>query len=156
MQEAWGSGGDDMNLGPSQWEDEEGGMWNNAASQESTSSCSSWGNAPKKGLQKVCTLSGGQGTLRHALSCTPHPQSAVGGRPAALSTLGSPREPVPEGVSPRRTVGFSGGHVGPLSRQRGCRDGRGGAGRSGSPAVRGAAPRISCPLPPQGRFRNSR
>ncbi|XP_024902783.1 trinucleotide repeat-containing gene 6C protein isoform X1 [Pteropus alecto] len=52
MQEGWGSGGDDMSLGPSQWEDEEGGMWNNAASQESTSSCSSWGNAPKKGLQK--------------------------------------------------------------------------------------------------------
>lgn len=54
MQEGWGSGGDDMNLGTSQWEDEEGGMWNNAASQESTSSCSSWGNAPKKGLPKVC------------------------------------------------------------------------------------------------------
>lgn len=53
MQEGWGSGGDDMSLGPGQWEDEEGGMWSNAASQESTSSCSSWGNAPKKGLQKV-------------------------------------------------------------------------------------------------------
>lgn len=54
MQEGWGSGGDDMSLGPSQWEDEEGAMWNSAASQESASSCSSWGNAPKKGLQKVC------------------------------------------------------------------------------------------------------
>lgn len=54
MQEGWGSGGDDMSLGPSQWDDEEGGMWNSAASQESSSSCSSWGNAPKKGLQKVC------------------------------------------------------------------------------------------------------
>ncbi|KAF6097816.1 trinucleotide repeat containing adaptor 6C [Phyllostomus discolor] len=60
MQEAWGSGGDDMSLGPSQWEDEEGGMWNNAASQESTSSCSSWGNAPKKGLQKGVKASGKQ------------------------------------------------------------------------------------------------
>ncbi|KAM5306868.1 trinucleotide repeat-containing gene 6C protein isoform 4-T4 [Glossophaga mutica] len=60
MQEAWGSGGDDMNLGPSQWEDEEGGMWNSAASQESTSSCSSWGNAPKKGLQKGMKASGKQ------------------------------------------------------------------------------------------------
>nr|KAF6417505.1 trinucleotide repeat containing adaptor 6C [Molossus molossus] len=60
MQESWGSGGDDMNLGPSQWEDEEGGMWNNAASQESTSSCSSWGNAPKKGLQKGMKTSGKQ------------------------------------------------------------------------------------------------
>lgn len=54
MQEGWGSGGDDVGLGTSQWEDEDGGVWNNAASQESTSSCSSWGNAPKKGLQKVC------------------------------------------------------------------------------------------------------
>lgn len=53
MQEGWGSGGDEMNLSTSQWEDEEGDVWNNAASQESTSSCSSWGNAPKKGLQKV-------------------------------------------------------------------------------------------------------
>ncbi|XP_064423671.1 trinucleotide repeat-containing gene 6C protein isoform X3 [Latimeria chalumnae] len=52
MQEGWGSGGDDMNLSTSHWEDEEGDMWNNAASQESNSSCSSWGNAPKKGLQK--------------------------------------------------------------------------------------------------------
>ncbi|XP_025715433.2 trinucleotide repeat-containing gene 6C protein isoform X2 [Callorhinus ursinus] len=60
MQEGWGSGGDDMNLGTSQWEDEEGGVWNNAASQESTSSCSSWGNAPKKGLPKGMKTSGKQ------------------------------------------------------------------------------------------------
>ncbi|KAM8786366.1 trinucleotide repeat-containing gene 6C protein isoform 8-T8 [Rhynchonycteris naso] len=60
MQEGWGSGGDDMNLGSSQWDDEEGGVWNNAASQESTSSCSSWGNAPKKGLQKGMKTSGKQ------------------------------------------------------------------------------------------------
>ncbi|OWK14290.1 hypothetical protein Celaphus_00001586 [Cervus elaphus hippelaphus] len=52
MQEGWGSGGDDANLSASQWEDEDGGVWNNTASQESPSSCSSWGNAPKKGLQK--------------------------------------------------------------------------------------------------------
>nr|XP_058904798.1 trinucleotide repeat-containing gene 6C protein isoform X5 [Kogia breviceps] len=60
MQEGWGSGGDDANLGAGQWEDEDGGMWNNAASQESTSSCSSWGNAPKKGLQKGMKTSGKQ------------------------------------------------------------------------------------------------
>ncbi|XP_077897675.1 trinucleotide repeat-containing gene 6C protein isoform X6 [Ictidomys tridecemlineatus] len=60
MQEGWGSGGDEVNLGPSQWEDEEGDLWNNAASQESTSSCSSWGNAPKKGLQKGMKTSGKQ------------------------------------------------------------------------------------------------
>ncbi|XP_016061745.1 PREDICTED: trinucleotide repeat-containing gene 6C protein [Miniopterus natalensis] len=60
MQEGWGSGGDDLTLGPGQWEDEEGGMWSNAASQEGTSSCSSWGSAPKKGLQKGMKTSGKQ------------------------------------------------------------------------------------------------
>ncbi|XP_052514831.1 trinucleotide repeat-containing gene 6C protein isoform X1 [Budorcas taxicolor] len=60
MQEGWGSGGDDTNLGASQWEDEDGGVWNHAASQESPSSCSSWGNAPKKGLQKGMKTSGKQ------------------------------------------------------------------------------------------------
>ncbi|XP_045691838.1 trinucleotide repeat-containing gene 6C protein isoform X1 [Phyllostomus hastatus] len=60
MQEAWGGGGDDMSLGPGQWEDEEGGVWNSAASQESASSCGSWGNAPKKGLQKGVKASGKQ------------------------------------------------------------------------------------------------
>ncbi|XP_023569699.1 trinucleotide repeat-containing gene 6C protein isoform X3 [Octodon degus] len=60
MQEGWGNGGDEMNLGTGQWEDEEGDMWNNAASQESASSCSSWGNAPKKGLQKGMKTSGKQ------------------------------------------------------------------------------------------------
>ncbi|XP_075759675.1 trinucleotide repeat-containing gene 6C protein isoform X5 [Pelodiscus sinensis] len=52
MQEGWGSGGDEVNLSTSQWEDEEGDMWNNTASQENNSSCNSWGNVPKKGLQK--------------------------------------------------------------------------------------------------------
>ncbi|KAH0517906.1 Trinucleotide repeat-containing gene 6C protein [Microtus ochrogaster] len=60
MQEGWGSGGDEMNLGTSQWEDEDGDMWNNAASQESSSSCSSWGNASKKGLQKGMKTPGKQ------------------------------------------------------------------------------------------------
>ncbi|XP_063315252.1 trinucleotide repeat-containing gene 6C protein isoform X2 [Pelobates fuscus] len=51
MQEGWSSGGDDVGLS-SQWEDEEGDMWNNAASQDSNSSCNSWGNGPKKVLSK--------------------------------------------------------------------------------------------------------
>ncbi|XP_053310140.1 trinucleotide repeat-containing gene 6C protein isoform X2 [Spea bombifrons] len=51
MQEGWGSGGDEVSLA-SQWEDEESDMWNNAASQDSNSSCNSWGNGPKKGLSK--------------------------------------------------------------------------------------------------------
>ncbi|XP_032312605.1 trinucleotide repeat-containing gene 6C protein isoform X4 [Camelus ferus] len=60
MQEGWGGGGDDTSLGASQWEDEDSGMWNSAASQESTSSCSPWGNAPKKGLLKGMKTSGKQ------------------------------------------------------------------------------------------------
>ncbi|XP_036012509.1 trinucleotide repeat-containing gene 6C protein isoform X7 [Mus musculus] len=60
MQEGWGSGADEMNLGTSQWEDEDGDMWNNAASQESSSSCSSWGNTSKKGLQKGMKTPGKQ------------------------------------------------------------------------------------------------
>ncbi|CAH2302503.1 trinucleotide repeat-containing gene 6C isoform X2 [Pelobates cultripes] len=51
MQEGWSSGGDDVGLS-SQWEDEDGDMWNNAASQDSNSSCNSWGNGPKKVLSK--------------------------------------------------------------------------------------------------------
>ncbi|XP_077315393.1 trinucleotide repeat-containing gene 6C protein isoform X3 [Lithobates pipiens] len=50
MQEGWSSGGEEVGL--SQWDDEESDMWNNAASQDSNSSCNSWGNGPKKGLSK--------------------------------------------------------------------------------------------------------
>ncbi|KAM4842948.1 trinucleotide repeat-containing gene 6C protein isoform 3-T3 [Thomomys bottae] len=60
MQDGWGSGGDEINLGTSQWEDEDGDLWSNAASQESTSSCSSWASAPRKGLQKGMKMSGKQ------------------------------------------------------------------------------------------------
>lgn len=81
MQEGWGSGGDDMSLGPSQWDDEEGGMWNSAASQESSSSCSSWGNAPKKGLQKVCAPQRGSNSrLTHS-----HPAASLQRRGVGLS-----------------------------------------------------------------------
>ncbi|XP_078427053.1 trinucleotide repeat-containing gene 6C protein isoform X8 [Cetorhinus maximus] len=59
MQEGWVSGGDEIGLNSSHhpnWEEDEGemGMWNNAASQESNSSCNSsgWGNANKKAHQK--------------------------------------------------------------------------------------------------------
>lgn len=52
MQDGWG-GGEDMGLSTGQWEQDEGDMWNSTASQESSSSCSSWGNQPKKGSQKV-------------------------------------------------------------------------------------------------------
>lgn len=52
MQDGWG-GAEDMGLSTGQWEQDESDMWNNTASQESSSSCSSWGNQPKKGSQKV-------------------------------------------------------------------------------------------------------
>lgn len=52
MQDGWG-GGEDMGLSTGQWEQDEGDMWNSTASQESSSSCNSWGNQPKKGSQKV-------------------------------------------------------------------------------------------------------
>ncbi|KAJ8404225.1 hypothetical protein AAFF_G00339980, partial [Aldrovandia affinis] len=40
-----------------QWEQDDGDMWNSPTSQESSSSCSSWGNPPKKGPQKGKTPS---------------------------------------------------------------------------------------------------
>lgn len=52
MQEGWG-GGEDVSLSAGQWDQDEGDMWNSTASQESNSSCNSWGNPPKKGPQKV-------------------------------------------------------------------------------------------------------
>lgn len=53
MQEGWGGGGEELNLSSGQWDAEEGDMWNSTASQESNSSCNSWGNASKKVPQKV-------------------------------------------------------------------------------------------------------
>nr|XP_015211682.1 PREDICTED: trinucleotide repeat-containing gene 6C protein isoform X4 [Lepisosteus oculatus] len=53
MQDGWGGSADELSLSAGQWEQEEGDMWNSTASQESNSSCSSWGNAPKKGQQKA-------------------------------------------------------------------------------------------------------
>lgn len=92
MQEGWGSGGDDANLGASQWEDEDGGVWNNAASQESPSSCSSWGNAPKKGLQKVRAapgvgVGGELGALRGAKVVSPVSDRGSRGSQSALGAL---------------------------------------------------------------------
>lgn len=56
MQDGWGGGGggEDLNLTGSQWDTEDGDMWNSAAPQESNSSCNSWGNASKKVPVKVC------------------------------------------------------------------------------------------------------
>ncbi|XP_058848203.1 trinucleotide repeat-containing gene 6C protein-like isoform X2 [Acipenser ruthenus] len=49
MQDGWGGSPDELGG----WDREEGDVWNSATSQESNSPCSSWGNLPKKGPQKV-------------------------------------------------------------------------------------------------------
>ncbi|XP_067403750.1 trinucleotide repeat-containing gene 6C protein isoform X6 [Emydura macquarii macquarii] len=87
MQEGWGSGGDEVNLSTSQWEDEEGDMWNNTASQESNSSCNSWGNAPKKGLQKGMKTSSKQDEAWIMSRLIKQ-----------LSDMGFPREPAEEAL----------------------------------------------------------
>lgn len=53
MQDSWGSGGEDMGMSTGQWEADDGDMWNSPTSQESNSSCNSWGNPPKKVPPKV-------------------------------------------------------------------------------------------------------
>lgn len=50
MQDGWGSGGEEMGMSTGQWDTEDGDMWNSPTSQESNSSCNSWG---KKGPNKV-------------------------------------------------------------------------------------------------------
>ncbi|XP_061568388.1 trinucleotide repeat-containing gene 6C protein isoform X2 [Cololabis saira] len=54
MQDGWGGGGggEELSLSGGQWDAEEGDMWNSNASQE-TNNSNSWGNASKKGPQKV-------------------------------------------------------------------------------------------------------
>ncbi|KAM9857702.1 trinucleotide repeat-containing gene 6C protein [Aulostomus maculatus] len=52
MQDGWGTGGEEMGLSTGQWDTEDGDMWNSPTSQESSSSCNSWGNGPKKGATK--------------------------------------------------------------------------------------------------------
>ncbi|XP_029292884.1 trinucleotide repeat-containing gene 6C protein [Cottoperca gobio] len=53
MQDGWGGGGEELNMSGGQWDAEEGDMWNSAAPHETNSSCNSWGNASKKGPQKL-------------------------------------------------------------------------------------------------------
>ncbi|XP_034739116.1 trinucleotide repeat-containing gene 6C protein isoform X2 [Etheostoma cragini] len=48
MQDGWGNGGEEMGMSTGQWDTEDGDMWNSPTSQESSSSCNSWGNGPKK------------------------------------------------------------------------------------------------------------
>ncbi|KAJ8283702.1 hypothetical protein COCON_G00025520 [Conger conger] len=52
MQDGWGGGGEELGMAAGQWDPDDGDMWNSPASQESNSSCSSWGNPSKKGPPK--------------------------------------------------------------------------------------------------------
>lgn len=83
MQEGWGSSGDGMALGTGQWGDEDGGMWSNATPQES----SSWGSAPKKGLQKGLKAPGKQDEAW-----------ALNRLTRQLTDMGFPREPAEEAL----------------------------------------------------------
>uniref|UniRef100_A0A087Y188 Trinucleotide repeat-containing gene 6C protein n=1 Tax=Poecilia formosa TaxID=48698 RepID=A0A087Y188_POEFO len=47
MQDGWGNG-EEMSMSTSQWDTEDGDVWNSPTSQDSGSSCNSWGNGPKK------------------------------------------------------------------------------------------------------------
>uniref|UniRef100_A0AAV2LHK5 Trinucleotide repeat-containing gene 6C protein n=1 Tax=Knipowitschia caucasica TaxID=637954 RepID=A0AAV2LHK5_KNICA len=50
MQDGWGNGGEEMSMSTSHWDSEDGDMWNSPTSQESNSSCNSWGRkGPNKG-----------------------------------------------------------------------------------------------------------
>ncbi|XP_023146547.2 trinucleotide repeat-containing gene 6C protein-like isoform X2 [Amphiprion ocellaris] len=57
MQDGWGSAGEEMGMSTGQWDTEDGDVWNSPTSQESSSSCNSWGNGPKK-----CPSKGKMGT----------------------------------------------------------------------------------------------
>uniref|UniRef100_A0AAX7TC65 Trinucleotide repeat-containing gene 6C protein n=1 Tax=Astatotilapia calliptera TaxID=8154 RepID=A0AAX7TC65_ASTCA len=48
MQDGWGNGGEEMGMSTSQWDTEDGDVWNSPTPQESSSSCNSWSNGPKK------------------------------------------------------------------------------------------------------------
>lgn len=50
MQDGWGSGGEEIGMNTSQWDADDGDMWNSPTSQDS--SCNSWGQS-KKAPQRV-------------------------------------------------------------------------------------------------------
>uniref|UniRef100_A0A8C8G8Z5 Trinucleotide repeat-containing gene 6C protein n=1 Tax=Oncorhynchus tshawytscha TaxID=74940 RepID=A0A8C8G8Z5_ONCTS len=53
MQDGWGGGREEeMGMSSGQWDTDAGDMWNSPASQESSTSCNSWGQPPKKGPPK--------------------------------------------------------------------------------------------------------
>uniref|UniRef100_A0A4W5Q4R7 Trinucleotide repeat-containing gene 6C protein n=1 Tax=Hucho hucho TaxID=62062 RepID=A0A4W5Q4R7_9TELE len=53
MQDGWGGvREEEMGMSSGQWDADAGDMWNSPTSQESSSSCNSWGQPPKKGTPK--------------------------------------------------------------------------------------------------------
>ncbi|KAM8945872.1 trinucleotide repeat-containing gene 6C protein [Pelodytes ibericus] len=86
MQEGWGNSGDEVSLA-SQWEDDEGDLWNNAASQDGNPSCNSWGNGPKKILSKGIKTSSKSDEAW-----------IVGRLTKQLTDMGFPKEPAEEAL----------------------------------------------------------
>ncbi|XP_028841267.1 LOW QUALITY PROTEIN: trinucleotide repeat-containing gene 6C protein [Denticeps clupeoides] len=127
MQEDWRGGGEDMVHSAGQWEPDDGDMWNSTASQESNSSCSSWGNPPKKGPLKATSKHDDAWMMSRLIK--------------QLTDMGFPREPAEEALKSnnmnldqamsallekkmeldRRCVGVSDYSNGLVNKQMGCR-----------------------------------
>ncbi|KAJ8357611.1 hypothetical protein SKAU_G00204050 [Synaphobranchus kaupii] len=86
MQDGWGGSGEELGLSGSQWEPDEGDVWNSPASQESSNSCSSWGNPPKKGPHKgkVVSKQDDAWIMNHLIK--------------QLTDMGFPRDPAEEAL----------------------------------------------------------
>uniref|UniRef100_A0A4W6FS37 Trinucleotide repeat-containing gene 6C protein n=1 Tax=Lates calcarifer TaxID=8187 RepID=A0A4W6FS37_LATCA len=86
MQDSWGSGGEEIGMSTGQWDTEDGDMWNSPTSQESSSSCNSWGNGPKKGPSK--------GKMGHK----PDEAWVMNRLIKQLTDMGFPRDPAEEAL----------------------------------------------------------
>ncbi|CAG5937712.1 unnamed protein product [Menidia menidia] len=85
MQDGWGNGGEEMGTSSSQWESEDGDIWNSPTSQES-SSCNSWSNGPKK-----CSNKG-------KISNKPDEAWIMNHLIKQLTDMGFPRDPAEEAL----------------------------------------------------------
>ncbi|XP_039596742.1 trinucleotide repeat-containing gene 6C protein isoform X1 [Polypterus senegalus] len=87
MQDGWGSAPEELSVSAGQWDQEEGDIWNSTASQESNSSCNSWGTGPKTGQQKSLKA-----------SCKQDDAWLVSRLIKQLTDMGFPREPAEEAL----------------------------------------------------------
>uniref|UniRef100_A0A3Q3ANR6 Trinucleotide repeat-containing gene 6C protein n=1 Tax=Kryptolebias marmoratus TaxID=37003 RepID=A0A3Q3ANR6_KRYMA len=85
MQDSWGNG-EEMSMSTNQWDNEDGDVWNSPTSQESSSSCNSWGNGPKK-----CPSKG-------KISSKPDEAWIMNRLIKQLTDMGFPRDPAEEAL----------------------------------------------------------